>query len=322
MKVPSQVGSDAIRLQDAHWTTYYDKKITYALESPNRFLWRNLLGVENKNSPGLRGIEWNYEVGPFGMNHSVWGLEPKNMNILFTPVTNKFHAFTATLDLEYYLIERAKLGGLNLEAETVRAIANKLDWYETYYLLHGLTEATDSDEDLDGILDFTGVQDAGNPTGAWDDPTDVHADIQTICGKLDAIGYDGPIDLVMDSGLKAGFRGFIDDGTTTFETLVIEWMKKQLNGGRVLFNDYAFVDPATQMTGVDYAATVTAGANHYCLAFGRHEMNKVVLSHDTMPFEREPRRKVDMLRDYTLRTTIQIGSPLHVVFMDAIDEST
>jgi hypothetical protein len=321
VKQPGKLGSDAIRLIDNKFLTYWDEQITYALESPNRFLWRNVLGVKNLNSPALEKITWNYEVGPFAGNLSQYGIEPANLDILFTPVSNYFIALEATLDLDFYKLEKAKLAGMNLEAETVRAIVNKLDWMETYYLTQGCTQNTDNSVTCTGIMGFTGTQDAGNPTGAWDDPTDVYADIPTILGKLDAIGYDGPIDLVMDSGLKAKFRLFIDDGTTTFETSVWEWILKQLNGGRIYFSEYAFVDPNTQYTGLSYTG-VTAGTNHYCIAIGRHPQNYVVLAHDVMPFKRKANRDVDLLRDYVGRPTLKIGSPLHIAWMDGIDEST
>ena len=321
VKLPQYIAADVARLVDTRFLTEWDKKITHALESPNRFLWRNIFGTEKAPSEFVNNTQWNYELGPFEGNHSVWGIEPRNMDILYTPVTNNYVAMEGTLDLDYVKIGQAMLGGIDIIGETVRAIANKLDWMETYYHRAGLTGGTDNPVTMTGILGFTGIQDAGNPTGAWDDPTDVHVDIITILGKLDAIGYDGPIDLVMDSALKAGFRGFIDDGATTFETLVSEWIKSQLNGGRIFFSEYAFVAPSTQYTGVSYTG-VTAGTNHICMAIGRHPANKIKIAHDVKPFERNPYRQGDVLRDYISRTTVKIGSPLHIVYMDGIDEST
>ena len=303
MDNPRSLGSDAYVVNPER-LTFYDNEITKALASPNALIWRELFGTITAPF-GARDIEWNYEIGPYGILESIWGKKRKNLDLLYAPKTNKFYSPSATLALDRVKIAQAALGGTDIEAETIRAIVEKVNLTEDYALFKGFDNG--GANHMKGVLEFTGVQDAGAPTGVWDVVASLQADILKICGKLDAIGYDGPIDLLMDSGLKHLFRPYSSDGVTTFDTPVMQWVLKQLAGGRVLFNDYFSKVPTGQVTGISYSgAQVTAGANHYCVAIAKHPANKVVIQQDLKPYA-IPAEEGDVHRNYVETISLKIG---------------
>jgi hypothetical protein len=313
MKKAGYLGQDTLLVNNA-LLTEYDTRITKALASPNALIFRTLLGVRGGVHMGVETLSWKYELGPYAHRISKTGQRRQDTNILYEEVTNKFLAINSTLNLKKEQIASAQLGGTDIVQETINAIIEKFKWMETYYTWNGGLGLT-------GIKSFTGIQDAGNPTGAWDDPTDVYADIKIILGKLDDIGWEGRVDLVMDSSLKKLFRSFIDDGTTTFETPVEMWIKGQLNGGTIWYNDYFIKDPATANTGLAYNAKVSDGANHVCIAIASHPENHVRLKEDVKGYN-QPVQEGDVHRNYVEQFSVKVGSPLHFVFMNGIDETT
>jgi len=303
---------------------YYDSKIAEALGQANYLIWRQALGTNYSLDPGKHDFQFKYIKEPFTVGISKYGAERKRATVKYETLTQGIVAIHADIEEMYKDIQswtNATTGQIDVLADTISAVARKIAWEEDYYLFNGKT-----DLNLTGILSgdgTTAITDLGNPTGAWDDPTDVFADFPAGIRRLRRYGFTGPINVITDPYLfsQAFIGRMLDDGTNYYDASVLNWALDMLGGGRFILTPFPWVAPETNQQTGRAIPEISAGANHYCVWVADSPDNSVMIAEDVKGFEL-PTVEGDFGRRYREFVSVKINQPRALAYMDEIDETT